>query len=422
MSPTGTMERGRAYLVTPEQTASARWQDFVPEAWLKLLKPRIPVSLVGSLMMDRALEVDHAALAHAISRYPPAARHRLNAQHSEVIEAARQWPDLLAKSFDHVWQFFSGGQSFADTQRRLTRTREAASGLAEWAQALENSLNRKLIQRWPESDWAERTISRTEVITNFRPQKVVGVSSVADLPVVAESGEYVATTAVTTWLSSAPVIKHGLIDLISYEAARTDDIRAIGRRVDELVDAAHRTLARAIWSPWVLNSMYQPDTKSWFHADHGNLLSAALSAADVTTAVDKILAQTKPGSSETLGLSVRPGMFHLTIPPALWATAVQINQELGSPVYHLFGESNQFVHPVAVLGADQNNWGVHLDSRYIESVRVLVVDQEEPKIELADDAAKGSLFTHDQIAYKISFHFAVVAPVDYRGAVKAVVA
>lgn len=200
-----------------------------------------------------------------------------------------------------------------------------------------------------------------------------------------------------------------------------DLLRAVQRTIDNFGRAAHRTLARQVWSPWIDNAAYSPDGLAWFHAAHSNLQAAALSAVEVKAAVLKLLLMTEPGSGERVGLRLGPGRIWLMVPPQLWDTAYGLNQTPGDALYHLFGVNNEqiIVNP---LLADTNDWGVHRSAGDTESVRVdFLQGAEEPTIEAATDELASNVFMRERYDFKLRHEYGV-ALADVRGAVKAVVA
>jgi hypothetical protein len=78
--------------------------------------------------------------------------------------------------------------------------------------------------------------------------------------------------------------------------------------VAELGRAARRTVAREVWALWAgAGATYGPDRKAWFHTDHANVSTGALSSTTLKAAVLQLLQQTQPGNGERLGLPLRRG-------------------------------------------------------------------------------------------------------------------
>jgi hypothetical protein len=406
--------KSMAYLI---EKPESNWRDFVDPTWAPPAE-----SLIAGVLMDKAFHIDHRQLGAALDRWPGsvAARLRLRAKHEPIIRASENWPDLRPKSLDHAFQYFTGGVSLGEAKTRLSRTREAVQGTAEFAAALSNTLNRILLQAYVEADYQEQTLARFVTVSTYRPQRVPGVSSVKDLGVVLENADYLETDALTTWVSSAAPVKHGNLEVISYEATRNDDVQAIARRVQELAVAARRTRARAVWSLLVNNSPYQPDALPWFDLAHGdNAMTAplALAATEVSTAIQRAQAQVRPGTTEVLNVPLVPGNYKMVVPAAGWEEAYAINQTISTSLFHAFGDRNEHIVASPFLPAGQ--WAIYVRSDLIESVRCFHVDQEEPVIELAANAAQGALFSKDQITYRVHHHYAPLL-VEYRGAVRSV--
>jgi hypothetical protein len=197
--------------------------------------------------------------------------------------------------------------------------------------------------------------------------------------------------------------------------------RVVQRIIDELGRAARRTLAREVFSPWITNATFGPDSTAWFHTNHANAQTVALSETELIAAIKKLLDQTQPGSLERMGTRAKAGSLWLMVPNALWDTAYKLNQTTGSALFHLFGEDNEniIINP---LLPDAIDWGVHRDSREVESIRVNFLNgREEPEFLLADTPNADQLFIGDRMAWKLRHEYGVTLA-EYRSAVKATVA
>ena len=227
-------------------------------------------------------------------------------------------------------------------------------------------------------------------IIELRDQRVVGLDDVADVPTVdPEVADYTELPRLAERAASFAMIQKGVLVTITRKVVVNDDVGAIARPIDGLGRAARRTLARAVWAPWIANSN-APDAVAWFHSSHNNLQTSAMSKTEVIAAVRKLLDQTQVGNNEKMGTRVRPGSLWLMVPPALWDAAYALDQEGSSALFHLFGDQNQYII-VNPLLTDSNDWGVHRDAREVESIRVSFLNgKEEPELLLADCRGPGS--------------------------------
>lgn len=202
-----------------------------------------------------------------------------------------------------------------------------------------------------------------------------------------------------------------------------DDLRIIQKIISRLPRAARRTLAKRVWTPFITNAVYGGDSKNIFHADHGNLGSAAYSIVAAEAARTAMFNQAEPGSSEKLGL--RP--VTVAFPSALRSLVTNVNTfspqavavENGNSMYGYFQPQGLFENPFQI---DATDWMMFADPNEVEIVELAFLNgQQEPQMLVADNPANGQMFVGGRIQYRIT-HDYEAAVVDYRGAYKAVVA
>jgi hypothetical protein len=190
--------------------------------------------------------------------------------------------------------------------------------------------------------------------------------------------------------------------------------------------AARRTFARFVWNFWINNSTYTGDGTAWFTVGHGNLGSSALSAAQVSAAIDVLAKMTELSSNERLGLSDSSSQnLLLVVPQELRATAYKINQAqyldanfTPNDIYQMFGANNEriLVNP---LLTDTNDWGLFRDPNEVDVMIVGFINgQEEPEMFLAEQPTVGQMFVADKLQWKIRHEYGAMIG-DYRGAFKA---
>jgi hypothetical protein len=405
-------KRGVAYIVEP----SERRGTFTSLQFG--LDPREKVDIA----LDGLLGTKPEALTQALESdlFSERVRDRLRRTYSAHVLRSQGAPQLYAGSIREVYEVVAGDTAYMKVPPRGLTVRESQFQ-ADWAYTLGAALNRKLLASYAEPSYGEHTLMRPVPTNNFRDQRVVGIDAPGDLPVIdPESQDWTDMSTLHDWEAAFSMAQRGAIISISRRVVLNNDVEAIQRFVDGLGRAARRTLARAVWSLWASNATYGADSKAWFHTDHANLQTTALAKAEVVAAISKLVAQTEPGSGEKLGARVQPGSLWLTVPPALWETAYGLNQEVGSSLFHLFGDNNEYVVVNPIL-SDASDWGVHRDVSEIESVRASFLNgREEPEIFLADTPGAGQMLLADKLQYKIRHEYGV-GVAEYRGAVKAVV-
>ncbi|MDD3444266.1 MAG: hypothetical protein PHS60_02555, partial [Zavarzinia sp.] len=288
-----------------------------------------------------------------------------------------------------------------------------------WDVVLGDAIHRRLI-----ADYRSQTdldmwklLTGTPVpVADFRNQERARYGGYGDLPAVAEAADYLALTSPDDEGAKYAVTKRGGLETVTLEMIKNDDVGALARIPTRLSRAAKRTLAKFVLDFLRMNPAIY-DTKSLFHADHGNLGAAALSDASFAAARLAMKAQAEPGSAEKLGVGPR----YLWVPDVLEQTA----RDMFRRDTNLDETFVQSLKPTIVpvwYWTDANDWVATADVRDIPLIEIGFLDgDEEPTLLVQDSPTSGSMFAADKITYKIR-HIYGGAVLDYRGAYKAVVA
>lgn len=287
-----------------------------------------------------------------------------------------------------------------------------------FASALGSAMNRRMVADYrSESTYgAWRQIAQTVPVMDFRTQERVRVGGYGDIPGVAESAAYLALTSPDDEKASYAVTKRGGIETVTLEMVRNDDVGVVRRIPVAMSRAAQRTLAKFVFDFLRSNAAIY-DAKALFHADHGNLGAAALSAASLAAGRLAMLKQAERDSNVPLGIGPR----HLLVPVDLEEAAVDLfrrntNQD------KTFAQSLALNVIPVWYWADTTDWCLAADPADIPTIEVGFLDgREEPELFVQDAPTVGSLFSNDAITYKLR-HIYGGTVVDYRGLYKAVVA
>ena len=300
--------------------------------------------------------------------------------------------------------------------------------LPSFEELLANTLNRALMRDY-RVDYRWRDI--VTAITgprDFRQVTGARIKYVPDIPSLTEDQPY---ADLQTPLGDDEVVTYTINSTGCYISFTrrlliNDDIGAAQRAVAQLARAASRTIAKRVWALISGNATYGADGLSVFHADHGNLGAAALSAASLTAARSALFAQTEPGSTEPLGLGGGP--LFLVIPIGLESTALPLNHVhfldqnfTLNPWIHRFGDHNEniFVNP---LLADANDWYLFDISGNVGLIEVgFLMGKDQPELMIADNPLADEAFMQDRVVYKLRWEFECVI-LDYRGAYMSAVA
>ena len=306
-----------------------------------------------------------------------------------------------------------------------SRLREAAGRLFEsidsttFANVLGSSITRRMIAdyRLGSNYDVWRHLSGTPVpLNDFRTNERTRMGGYGDLPIVEQSAPYTALTSPGDEKATYAPAKRGGTEDVTIETIKNDDVGVIMRIPTKLSRSAKRTLSKFVLDFLKDNpTIYDSDTL--FHANHGNLGSAALDAPAVSAGRLAILKQTELSSSDRIG-----------IPPVnLWTPFDQ--EETAFDLFRRqtnndtdFVESLQMNVLPVWYWTDVNDWCLTTDPNEVPIIEIGFLDgNEEPEIFVQDNPTVGSLFTHDKITYKIR-HIYGGNVVDYRGAYKSVVA
>ncbi|WP_316978043.1 phage major capsid protein [Shumkonia mesophila] len=253
-------------------------------------------------------------------------------------------------------------------------------------------------------------------INDFRTQERTRFGGYGDLPTVAQGDPYVALASPTDEKATYAVAKKGGTEDVTLEMIKNDDVGVIRQIPTKLSRAAKRTLGKFVLDFIRLNPAIY-DGVAFFHADHGNLGSAALDKTSFAAARLAMLNQTEKDSGDKIG-----------IPPAfLWVGDPL--EETGVDLFRRNTEQDktfvqsQLIRVIPVwYWTDATDWAVTCDPNDIPIVEIGFLDgNEEPEIFVQDSPTGGSMFSHDKLTWKIR-HIYGGNVVDFRGAYKAVVA
>jgi hypothetical protein len=311
----------------------------------------------------------------------------------------------------------TGGGGFSG--QRMLASEAVMTG--DFPNILLNSMTKRLLQDWAELalDGLANLYTKAS-ISDYKQQDRVREGYFGELPIVAEGGSYLEVAKPTDEHVSYTMAKRGGMLSISEETIRNDDLGAIARFPGRLARSGRWTLKNYITAFFANNPNYTGDAVAWFAAAHSNLGSALLSQDALIAAELALMTQTEKDSGEPLGLPLN----WIMVPPALQATARQINQTntAGSNAFfQRFGANNERIYVNEKL-TDANDWFYGTDQANAPFLEIGFLDGiENPQIFLANQPTVGTQFTMDELQYKVKFPFAG-AIIDYRGVGKNVVA
>jgi hypothetical protein len=236
------------------------------------------------------------------------------------------------------------------------------------------------------------------------------------LPTVAQGAPYLALDTPGDAHESYALAKKGGTEEMTLEAVRNDDMGVIQRVPGKLAKAGKRTLSEFV-AAFFSGNPAMSDGDAWFHSNHANLGSTALSADALAATRLLMLKRTELTSGKRLGIPPR----NLLVPLDLEETAFNLFRKQTNNDTDFVEAMQMRVIPIWAW-TDATDWVAMVDPMEIPSLEIGFLDgAEEPSLFVQDSPTAGSLFTHDKITYKIRHVYGGV-PTDHRGVYKHVVA
>jgi hypothetical protein len=192
------------------------------------------------------------------------------------------------------------------------------------------------------------------------------------------------------------------------ETIANDDVGLLRRIPMGLATSAGRTLYEFVYGFLDSNALIY-DGLALFVAGHNNLGTAALDATSFAAARLRMKQQTEQDSGKRLGITLR----HLVIPSDLEETAYNLFQR-GTNNDQTFVQSRVPTVHVVDHWTDVNNWYAAADNSQVPLIELgFYGGNQDPELFVQDMPTQGSLFSNDQIKYKIR-HIYSGAVRDYR--------
>ena len=249
---------------------------------------------------------------------------------------------------------------------------------------------------------------------DFRTKHCVRYGGYGDLPAVGQGENYPALISPADEATSYGITKRGGVETVTLEAIRNDDVQFIQRLPKRLAEAAHRTLSKFVLG-FLRDNPVIYDGLTLFHASHGNLATADLSAVSLEAGRAAMRKQKELSSNDPLNIAPRC----LFVPLDLEETAFNLFQR-GANLDKTFSQSNPLDVVRVWYWSDPDDWCLSADPAACPTIEVGFLDgNEEPEIFAQDMPSVGSLFSNDVLTYKVR-HIYGGAVTDFRGLYKSV--
>lgn len=309
----------------------------------------------------------------------------------------------------------------------LSRLRESmganfreALDSTSFAQVLGDAITRRMqgiytgmtdLQAW-------RKVAQVGRANDFRTQHVGRIGGYGNLSIVGQGDPYPALTSPGDEEATWAVAKRGGTESVTLEMIKNDDVRAIANIPREMALASANTLYEFVFDFFRTNPN-AADGVALYHNDHGNLFTAALDSAAFKAHRLAMQKMTRAGSLKRLATS--PG-------------SILVPFDLQDTAFDLFVRNTnndktfqQTLNPEIITvdyWTDATDWVTVAPTDKLPVLGIDFLDgREEPELFVQDNPSAGSMFTNDQVTYKIRHIYGGNLLVDAeKGTTKAVVA
>jgi len=309
-------------------------------------------------------------------------------------------------------------------QRRMTESLSSS----DFPVALRDAIHRAVLKEYamPKLQEWKLVVSDIVPLTDFKEYKWIKTSGYDELPEVKERENYPEVgTSGTEEAVTLKATKRGLIETVTIEMIRNDDLLALRRIPVKLARAAALTLHKAIFNGIFVSNPTYADGTSLFHANHNNLLASNAISASGFMSVKRAMSSQKAYGTTSDPLGLYPKW--LVIPEGLEDTAFKL---CNSTVFVKATDENATTPNIIAkkYGTDyiivsywdiaSTTWYAVCDPKDCPTIIVGFLDgNENPRVLRADNPESGSMFYADKIAYRVD-HVWGVTVADYRGMVK----
>jgi hypothetical protein len=326
-------------------------------------------------------------------------------------------PNAGMTSFREIYVDLTGdsrvtGKVTEDVKRRLSESLNTAS----FDQILGDSITRKMLKDYADNvnfnSW-RGTVAEVVPLNDFRTVRRLRFGGYGNLPTVSQGAPYTSMTSPTDEEATYSPAKRGGTEQITIEMIKNDDVGAIRRIPSKLARAAGQTLYEFVWD-MLQNNAAIYDSVALAAAGHNNIVTTALSAANISALRLKLKQQTDMSSGKRLNLVAR----YLIVPSELEELAFQLTTS-----DRVLGSNNNDPNFVKKLNldtivveywTDTNNYWVTASQDQAPMIEVGFLDgQETPELFVQDLPSQGSMFSNDLLTYKLR-HIYGGAVMDYR--------
>ena len=306
-------------------------------------------------------------------------------------------------------------ENFGHGSSRLTESITSST----FAEMMEDTLNKRVQIEYSAVEMydAFQAIASMVPVNDFREQNRPVIGGYGSLPTVAEAAAYGALTSPTDTKESYSVGKRGGTEVVTLEAIKNDDANVVAGIPRRLAVAAKRTLCEFAFNFFVTNPN-MTDAAAWVSAAHNNIGTTALSSAAISAGRLAMMNQTERDSGKKA--PVLPSL--LLLPFELQEAGFDILGQRGTNNDKSFLQEQNIKIVTVPTWTDVNNWFLLASPSIYPALELGFLDNKrDPEIFLQNDPSSGSVFSNDQLTYKIKHVYSGV-PLAYQPVFGSIVA
>lgn len=337
-------------------------------------------------------------------------------------------PDKPAMSIRNLYIDITGDRNFTGRVSEAVRLNESI-GSTTFDQVFGDSIARRMVAMYQQSDLNKwRLIANVVPVSDFRTQRRMRFGGYGNLSAVAQGAPYLNMTSPTDEEATYAISKYGGLETINIEALRNDDVGALRDIPRKLARAAAQTLHEFVFDFLGDNAAIY-DTVALAATGHANIVTSAISDANIETLRLKMKNQTDMSSGKKLGLAPRYIFVPNDLEKAAWQFTKAMKQipastpdaTAESAVPNYVGQMGLTVVPVEYW-SDANDYWLAASKDQTPLIEIGFLDgREDPELFVQDMPNVGSMFSNDALTYKMRHPYGG-AVIDYRGFAAGIVA
>lgn len=339
--------------------------------------------------------------------------HRHNPGQHELIDGARDFMGLslmeMARGALERRGISTRGMSKMEVAgAALSMRSTGAHSTADFPAILANVANKTLRGAYASTPRTFQAWARRAVITDFKPVSRAQLGGAPDLKKVSESGEF-QYGSIGEGKENYALATYGRIVSVTRQVLINDDLDAF-TRIPAAFGAAAADLESDIVYAILTGNPAMGDGKALFHADHNNLLTAAVVSEAALAAAYRKFGQQK--GIEDRPVSIQPRF--IIVPPG--SRSVEARKQITATTPSATGDVNTFAGRLEVVeearlipASGQDPWFLAADPSRVDTVEFAYLDGQEG---VYTETRSG--FEVDGLEIKARHDFAAKA-IDWRG-------